>query len=340
MRRVTVAVACVLLATLVVGTGVSAQGGKVVIYSALDATVTNEVLKAFERASGLRTEALTLAAAGTLATRIRVEKVRPQADIFMGGSADFHAPLAREGLLEAYQSPRLADARLATQFFDPNGYWYGWYIGALAIMYNRDRFEREMAPRGIKPPASWDDLLNPAFRGQVVLPSPVTTGGGFIFMAAQIFRLGNEDRAFDWLKQLAQNASFTPTAPAGITLVSRGEALVGMNWGHDIRAMAVNQGFPVEIVFPSDTATEIGAVSIIKGGPNPDGARRFVDFMLGRVPQDINAKYGLRYPTRTDAPVPLGMPGLTTLKFVNYNRQWAIDNMQRLRDKWQREIGK
>ncbi len=340
MRRVTVAVTCMLLATLVVGTGVSAQGGTVVIYSALDASVTSEVLKAFEQLSGLKTEALTLAAAGTLATRIRAEKVRPQADIFMGGSADFHAPLAREGLLEAYKSSRLADAKLATQFYDPNGYWYGWYIGALAIMYNRDRFEREMAPRGIKPPASWDDLLNPAFRGQVVLPSPVTTGGGFIFMAAQIFRLGSEDRAFDWLKQLAQNASFTPTAPAGITLVSRGEALVGMNWGHDIRAMAVNQGFPVEIVFPSDTATEIGAVSIIKGGPNPDGARRFVDFMLGRVPQDINAKYGLRYPTRPDAPVPLGMPGLTTLKFVNYNRQWAIDNMQRLRDKWQREIGK
>ena len=340
MRRVIGSVVCVLLATFSLGTDVGAQGGTVVVYSALDATVTSEVLKAFERASGLRTEALTLAAAGTLATRIRAEKARPQADIFMGGSADFHAPLARERLLQAYQSPRLAEAKLAREFYDAGGYWYGWYIGALGIMYNRDRFEREMAPRGVKPPASWDDLLNPAFRGQVVLPSPVTTGGGFIFMATQIFRLGNEDRAFEWLKQLAQNATFTPTAPAGITLVSRGEALVGMNWGHDIRAMAVNQGFPVELVFPSDTATEIGAVSIIAGGPNPEGARRFIDFMLGRVPQDVNAKYGLRYPTRTDAPAPLGMPGLTTLKFVNYNRAWAIDNMARLRERWQRDIGK
>ena len=207
-------------------------------------------------------------------------------------------------------------------------------------MYNRDRFEREMAPRGIKPPATWDDLLNPAFKGQVVLPNPVTTGGGFIFVAAQIFRFGNEDRAFEWLKQLAANATLIPASPAAITLVSRGEALLGVNWGHDIRAMAVNQGFPVELVFPPDTATEIGGVSIIKGGPNPEGARRFVDFMLGRLPQDINAKFGLRYPTRTDAPAPLGMPALTTLKFVNYNRQWAIDNMQRLRERWQKEVGK
>ena len=340
MRRISAVIACTVLATLVVGGGAGAQGGKVVVYSALDTPVTNAVLQAFEQTSGLRTEALTLAAAGTLATRIRVEKARPQADIFLGGSIDFHAPLANDGLLDAYISPRLAEAKLAREFYNAGGYWYGWYIGALAIMYNRDRFEREMAPRGIKPPATWDDLLNPAFKGQVVLPNPVTTGGGFIFVAAQIFRFGNEDRAFEWLKQLAANATLIPASPAAITLVSRGEALLGVNWGHDIRAMAVNQGFPVELVFPPDTATEIGGVSIIKGGPNPEGARRFVDFMLGRLPQDINAKFGLRYPTRTDAPAPLGMPALTTLKFVNYNRQWAIDNMQRLRERWQKEVGK
>jgi len=329
-----------LVAMLALSVGVSAQAGKVVIYSALDSTVTSEVLKAFERRTGLRTEALTLAAAGTLATRITAERARPQADIFLGGSNDFHAPLAKAGLLEAYRSPMLAEARLAPEFYDPQGYWYGWYIGALSIFYNRERFERELAPRGVRPPATWDDLLNPAFRGQLVLPSPVTTGGGFIFVATQIFRLGSEDRAFDWLKQLAANATFTPTAPGGITLVSRGEAIVGMNWGHDVRSMAVNQGFPVELVFPPDTATEIGAVSIIKGGPNPSGARQFVDFILTRTPQDINAKFGLRYPTRPDAPAPLGMPALGTLKFVKYDRQWAIDNQTRLRQKWQQVIGK
>src|SRR3989442_1803497 len=326
MRWISAVVVCALLLTLVAGGGASAQGGTVVVYSALDAPVTSEVLKAFERASGLKTEALPLGGAGTLATRIRAWELLPQGDIFMGGLEDFHAPLAREGLLDAYASPRLAEAKLAREFYNADGYWYGWYIGALAIMYNRDRFEREMTPQGVKPPAAWDDLLNPAFKGQVVLPSPVTTGGGFIFMATHIFRLGSEDRAFDWLKRLAQNAMFTPTAPAGITLVARGEALVGMNWGHDIRAMAVNQGFPVELVFPAETATELRAVSIVKGGPNPDGAPRFVDFMLRRVPQAINAKYGLRYPTRTDAPAPLGMPGLGTPKFLNYNRQRALGN--------------
>ncbi|HEV8353246.1 MAG TPA: ABC transporter substrate-binding protein [bacterium] len=336
MRRSVAIACCVILAITALSGVVGAQANRVVIYSALDSTVTSEVLKAFERASGLRTEALTLAAAGTLSTRIQAERARPQADIFLGGSADFHAPLAKQGLLQAYRSPALSGSGIAREFYDPDGFWYGWYIGALAIMYNRN----QLAGRGGRAPASWDDLINPAFRGSVVLPSPVTTGGGFIFVATQIFRFGNEDRAFAYLKQLADNATFTPTAPAGITLVSRGEATVGMNWGHDIRSQAVNQGFPVDIVFPADTATEIGAVSIIKGGPNPDGARRFVDFMLSRTPQDINGKFGLRYPTRPDVPSPLGMPPLSSLRFVRYDRQWAIDNQARLREKWQREIGK
>ncbi len=334
MRRALVGLVVAVLLLTALGSGVTAQQRKVVIYSALDSEVTTRVVAAFTQRTGIATEVLTLAAAGTLATRITAERARPQADIFMGGSIDFHAPLARDGLLLAYRSPAANDPAIGREYVDPNGFWHGWYIGALSIFWNQDRLGQGRAP------ATWDDLIDARFRGQFVMPSPVTTGGGFIFVAAQIFRLG-EDRAWAWLKQLSANAQqFTPTAPAGIALVSRGEALVGMNWGHDVQAQARNQGFPVSLVFPPDTATEIGGVSIIRGGPNPEPARDFVDFLMTKVPQDINAQFGLRYPVRTDSPKPMGMPERSTLRTVRYDRAWAIENQARIRQRWQQEIGR
>lgn len=320
--------------------GASAQGGRIVVYSALPDLETSLINREFTRRTGIPVEALSVAAAGTLQARIRAEKDRPRADIFVGGSADFHAPLAREGLLLAYRSPVFTEARISPTYRDPNGYWHGWYLGALAIIINTDRWEREMAPRRIPKPVTWDDLARPEFRGQVIMPSPITTGGGYIFVAAQIFRLG-EDRAWAFLRTLNGNvAQYTPTAPGTITLLERGEAIVGMMWAHEGIGARILRSAPLEVTVPPDTAFEIGAVSILRGGPNPVGARAYVDFLLTRVPQDINAKFGFRYPVRGDVPVPMGATPFEQLKFVRYDREWAVEHQARIRERWTREIGR
>jgi iron(III) transport system substrate-binding protein len=329
-----------LLALMATGIGVSqAQPSKIVVYAALLETDVAMASREFTRRTGLTVEALTIAAAGTIAARIRAEKDRPRADIFVGGSADFHAPLAREGLLASYRSPVAAEAKVSPVYLDPDGFWTGWYLGALSIMVNSDRWDREMAPRRVAKPTTWDDLIRPEFRGHFVMPSPVTTGGGLIFVAAQVFRLG-EDRAWAYLRSLNTNASqYTPTAPGTITLLARGEGLVGMQWAHEgIGARLAMQ--PLETVVPPDTAYEIGAVSIVKGGPNPAGARAFVDFLLSRTAQDIKTRFGHTYPVRADVQVPTGATPFEDLKFVKYDRGWVIDNVTRLRERWAREIGR
>lgn len=316
------------------------QPAKLVVYSALPDLETSLVDREFTRRTGVSVEALSVAAAGTIATRIIAEKDRPRADIFVGGSADFHAPLARQGLLVRYRSPVAAEAKVNPSYLDPDGFWHGWYLGALAIIINTERWEKEMAPRRIPKPTTWDDLLKAEFKGQFVMPSVITTGGGYIFVAAQIFRLG-EDKAWAYLRALNTNRSqFTPTAPATITLLERGEAFVGMMWAHEAIGARILRVQPLETIIPPDTAFEIGAVSIIKGGPNFEAAKAYVDFLMSRVPQTVNAQYGFRYPVRGDVQVPLGALPFQSLKFVNYDRGWAIDNMTRIRDRWTKEIGR
>jgi len=342
MRRIWIAVvALVLVAGVLPGGGpVSAQPNRIVVYSALPDLETSLVHREFTRRTGIQVEALVVPAAGTLQARIRTEKDRPRADVFVGGDRSLHIPLAREGLLERYRSPVVQQAGISTDFVDPAGFWHGWYLGALSIIINTDRFDRELAPRGVRKPATWDDLVRPEFRGHFVMPSPVTTGGGYIFLAAQIFRLG-EDRAWAYMRALNTNTSqYTPTAPGTIALLERGEATVAMMWAHEAIGARILRAAPLEVIVPPDTGFEIGAVSIIKGGPNPAGARAYVDFLMTRTPQDVNARFGFRYAVRGDVGVPSGATPFNQLKFVKYDLDWSVQNQARLRERWTREIGR
>lgn len=314
-------------------TAAAKASGKVSVYSALNETTNNAFVDAFKKAvAGVDVEILPLAAAGELQTRIRTEKNSPKADVFIGGSSEFHDPLGKEGLLEAYKSPNAAN--IDASYKDPNGFWTGWYLGIFGMVLNSDRFGKEMA--GVKKPATWDDLLDTAWKGKIVYPDPVKTGGGYIFIATQVFRFNKDEaKAMDYMKKLHANiGQYVGTAPQAIQLVAQGQFILAPNWAHDILT-AKAQGNPIELIVPPDTGFEIGAVSIVKGGPNLAAARAFVDWSLTKEAGDLNVKLSYRSSTRKDVPPAPGSPTIDTVKLVNYDRAWASDNKDRLLKAWQ-----
>jgi iron(III) transport system substrate-binding protein len=316
---------------------VAKPAGRLSVYSALNETTNNEFIKAFKAAySGVEVDLLPIAAGGELQTRIRTEKNSPKCDVFIGGSSEFHDPLGKEGLLEPYKSPNAAN--LDPQFKDANGNWTGWYIGIFGFLYNTDRFSKEMA--GVKKPTTWDDLLDPVWKGKLASPDPIKTGGGFIFMATQIFRFNkDEDKAMEYMKKLHANiAQYTGTAPQVVQLVSQGQFIGGLNWAHDILTN-INQGLPIALIVPEYTGFEVGAVSIVKGGPNLTAAKAFVDWVLTPEAGALNVKLSNRLSVRKEVPPAPGAPTLEQVKLVQYERQWASDNKDRILKKWQAAVG-
>jgi iron(III) transport system substrate-binding protein len=174
----------------------------------------------------------------------------------------------------------------------------------------------------------------------VDFPDPVKTGGGYIFLATQVFRFNkDEDKAMDYMKKLHGNiGQYIGTSPQAIELVGQGQFLVGPNWGHDILT-AASKGQPVEFIAPPDTANEVGAVSIVKGGPNPAAARAFVDWVLTKEAGELNVKLSNRLSVLKDVPPAPGAPTLQSVKLVNYDRDWATQNKDRLIKKWQQAVG-
>src|SRR5438045_3284595 len=171
--------------------------GTLSVYSALNETTNNEFFKAFNVVyPNVKVNVLPLAAAGELQTRIETEKASPKADIFIGGSSEFHDPLGKEGLLEQYSSPNAKD--IDAKFKDANSYWVGWYTGIFGFISNNSR----LGEVGGKKPTTWDELLDASWKGKLILPDPVKTGGGYIFMATQIFRFNRDEaKAMDFMKK-------------------------------------------------------------------------------------------------------------------------------------------
>src|SRR2546430_15954600 len=102
---------------------------------------------------------------GEALTRLRNEKANPQFDIWWGGPIDAFIAAKAEGLLEPYNAPNLANLLDPKLMQDPDNYWAGIYVGSLGFASNRPFLEKHK----LQPPQSWDDLLNPAFKGQLVM---------------------------------------------------------------------------------------------------------------------------------------------------------------------------
>jgi len=337
MKRAMVILWLVLI--LVIPLSLFAAAGKVVIYSALDEKTTNALAQAFTERTGIQVELLNVAAAGTLAARIQSEAAAPRADVFIGGSVEIHQPLADAKLLAPYKSEVAQKAGVPASFFSPDGSWSGWYFGPLVIIINQKLFDEEMKPKGIQYPKTWDDLLAPAYKGKLIGWNPSTVGGGYIFLITQISRFGNEDKGFEWLKKFDQNVKlYGPTGPSPIPLVARGEAIVAVAWADD-SFLAKDEGQPITIIFPKDDGSEIGGASIIKGGPNTENAKRFIDFLYEKDIQELKSKIGFTYPVRPDVTARADVPSLKDIQLVNYMRKFAIENRARILKKWEAEIG-
>jgi iron(III) transport system substrate-binding protein len=314
---------------------VSKPTGKISIYSALNQSTNDAFFAAFKAAvPTIDVELLPLAAAGALQTRIIAEKGSPKGDVFVGGDRAFHDVLGKQGLLEKYVSPNAA--AIPAGFKDPNGFWTGWYVGIFAFVHNTSRLSEVSG----KKPATWDDLIDPAWKGKIVMPSPITTGGGYIFLATQVFRFGmDENKAMAFMKSFHANvAQYIDSSPNAIQFVAQGQFVGAPNWAHDILTSKA-QGNPVDLDIISDTGNEVGSVSIIKGGPNTNASKAFVDWMLTKDAGALNVKLSNRVSLVPGVPPAPGAPTLDTVKMVNYDGTWAADNQQRLTKLWQTTVG-
>lgn len=231
--------------------------------------------------------------------RVRSERANPQAEVWYGGPEVFFSRAAEDGLLEAYRPPWaesvMPEARGAGAFY------FGVYLTPAVIVYNSAAVSEEEAPR------DWDDILDPRWRGKVLIRDPVASGtmrtifGMIMFRSIQ--QTGDTAAGYDWLRRLdAQTKEYVLNPAILYQKLARQEGLVSLwNLPDVLRVQA--QGFPLDYVLPtSGTPVLVDAVAIVKGSKRPDLARVFVDYVGSMEGQLVAAREAFRNITRVDIP--------------------------------------
>ncbi|HEX8009585.1 MAG TPA: extracellular solute-binding protein, partial [Casimicrobiaceae bacterium] len=171
---------------------VAAQG-ELVVYCTVQEEWCRPMVAAFEKATGIKV-LMTRKSSGEFYAQIKAEAANPRGDIWWGGTGDPHLQAAEEGLTQPYKSPRMAELQdwAVRQWEQSKGRTVGVYAGALGYSYNVDQLKK----KGIPEPKCWSDLVKPAFKDEIQLANPNSSGTSYTMLATLVQLMG-EDKAFD-----------------------------------------------------------------------------------------------------------------------------------------------
>jgi iron(III) transport system substrate-binding protein len=316
----------------------AAAQGELVVYCAVQEEWCRPMVAAFEKATNIKV-LMTRKSAGEFYAQIKAEAANPRGDVWWGGTGDPHLQAAEEGLTEPYKSPKMAELQdwAVRQWEASKGRTVGIYAGALGYSYNTEQLKK----KGIPEPKCWADLTKPAFKDEIQVANPNSSGTSYTMLATFVQLMG-EDKAFEFLKALHKNINqYTKSGAAPSRAAATGESLVGITFMHDAVMQVVN-GAPVKVVAPCEgTGYEIGSMSIIKGAKNMENAKKWYDWALTPEAQAIaGPAKAYQVPSNKAAPVPPQAPKLAEIKLINYDfaKYGTTAERTRLLTKWDKEV--
>ena len=230
-------------------------------------------------------------------TRLLAEKDAPVMDVADIGY-DFLGRLLDNKLTMPYKNVNWA--KIPDRFKDPDGRWAASYWGAIAFLVNTDLVKNV--------PQTWDDLLKPEYKDQVVSRDPrVSTYATAAVLAAAYAHGGGENNVqpgLDFFKKLRDGGNLRKGVVLNVAAVQKGEAPISIVYDFDGFAKRDATGLPLKVVIPKDgTVGMIFAQYISLRAPHPNAAKKALDYFLSDEGQ-VSFATGYAHPTRSDVKLP------------------------------------
>jgi ABC-type Fe3+ transport system substrate-binding protein len=255
--------------------------GEVLWYSTqIISQLVRPVTAAFEKKyPGIKVRA-TRANANEVAVKILNESRagRVQSDVFDGTSTV--VPLRREGYVLQWQ-PEGAKSYPA-EYKDADRYWV-----ANNLFVNTPAFNTSLIAKGTEP-RTYEDLLNPKWRGRMAWNGLASTSGGAGFVGTVLAEMG-PDKGMAYLRELSKQkiANVAGSAREVLDQVIAGEYAIALNIFNHHAVISAKKGAPVDWIKMEPTTGSLSVISIHKNAPHPNAAKLLADFIISREGQEV-----------------------------------------------------
>jgi len=317
----------VILATLLIyglSAGIVCAADSINAYMGFSREVNEALAQRIQEKTGIEVKNITLSW-GEIWARVKTEYPRFNADMVLSFGASEAINGSHKGYYEAYDSPTWAD--IDKTFKSPDGTYYALGTFSFLLLGNKEK----LAEKGYGMPMSYKELLDPKWKGQIVAPSPRTSGTAFM-ITYSFLQLYGEEEGWKYLKALDKNMAFyTKSGNAPTDLVGRGEYLLGLGADENV-LKRINDGYPLIWTVPVEgIGYEGNYCTILKGTEKLDLAKKVMDYLGTVDASQFLASMGY-IPPRPG--IPSALYGAAKPKFINLDHTWAVKNKRKVVKKW------
>ena len=261
---------------------------KITIYSfGFVSDLGNALSAAFTNKYGIKVEIVTGTGA-QLVPRIQSEYRVGQNVADMLEGATNNAILSRdEGLSQAYGDlPAFRDKEvfIVDPRFDKPGHIIAYQYVVYPIIVNTKLINPTDSPK------SWKALLDPKWRGKIIVNDPDTMSIPNAQYIALTRYLGFQD---DYFRELGkQELVFAPTMRESDSMVARGQYPILLTSSPVTSAPLMAEGAPIIPVELSEgaPAQRSPTISMMGKAPHPNAARLFLDWLMSKEGQDVHGR--------------------------------------------------
>jgi iron(III) transport system substrate-binding protein len=265
---------------------------------------------------------------GEIEARMKAEAPNFNADMAIGCGSSTGFLAKKSGWAVPYLSP--AWKGVPDVFLDPQGNWYNMANFSFVLVANKDR----LAKSGQKMPESWKDLTDPKWKGEILMPSPLSSGTANM-MRFSFLALYGDAEGWKFIEALDKNiAYYTRSGNAPTDLVGRGEFTLGITSDENVKKR-LDDGYPLLWSIPKEGTGYDGTFAmILKGTKKLDACKKIVDLLGTPEFSELMAAIGYVTPR----PAPNALYGKTLPAYIKLDLGKASDDKAKNNDIWKQKL--